>query len=194
MPGQSLFRPAAADVGYAGDFNVRVGLCSQLLTKYQMAHPFSRVFACGLIVLLAAALAAAADPPAEARTYMVQITFGQERDGRQAVIAQPTVVAADGEEASYVSGGEVQFDPETKQRVPYGIRARVRVRELEDGRLRVSLQAAVGDLEEQREGDALIREWAVRCVRTVAPAETIEIEFADDRKVAVIVRPVTRRE
>ncbi len=143
------------------------------------------------IGLMALRLAAAGAPSAP-KAFLTTIVMTEVRDGRQVIVAEPNVTTRDGEEGTFLAGGEA-VDAETKRYIPHGIQARVKVREIVPGKLRLSLYAGLGDLDAQGESSFLVREWGVHCVRTLAPGEKIEIDLGPDRKVTVTIRPVSAK-
>lgn len=123
---------------------------------------------------------------------MASLIISEFRDGQWTIVAQPTVAVPDGMEGTLQAGGEA-MDAETQRRIPYGIQARIRVREIEAGKLRLSMHVSQGTLDETEDSSFVIREWSLHCVRTIAPGEQVEFELGSDRKVAVRLSPVNPR-
>lgn len=154
-----------------------------------------RPIACLVLLIVIGLLAVrlrACGAPAAPKAFLTTIVMTQVKDGHTTVVAEPNVTTYDSQEATVLAGGEA-VDPETKQNIPHGIQARVRVRELAPDKLRLSMHVSVGDLDAQDDSSFVIREWGVHCVRTLAPGEKIEIDLDADRKVIVSVMPVTAK-
>lgn len=140
-----------------------------------------------MLALLAVGLVAAVAP--STKEFMVTIEVSENRDGKWTRVAEPSVVVEEGQEGTYIAGGEVR-DPLTNRMLPYGIEARCKVLETDAGTLRLSMSITCGDLDTQGESSFVIREWSMHCVRTFVPGEPVEIDVGANRKARVLIRPV----
>jgi hypothetical protein len=131
--------------------------------------------------------AVSANPAAAAKQFAAKLVISQTKEGKTKVIAEPTLIALEGQDAAYLSGGEVPVDPAHGEFLEFGTKARVRVREIAPNRLRVAIYAGQSDVEPLKDGDVIIRETGVHYVKTVAPGERFEIELGTDRKAVVTI-------
>ena len=147
---------------------------------------------CGILFVVMGALLlarAAAAPPAT-KQFTTSFVLTGIKDGKPTVLAEPTLMTHEGQEGTFVSGGEVPVDTDAKEILSFGLTARIKVRQLAADKLRVSMYAGHGELDPQADSNFLIRERGVHCVRTVKPGEKIELDLGEGRRVAVTVRPV----
>ena len=143
------------------------------------------------VVLVGPPRAVLANPAPAAKQFAAKFVISQTKDGKTKVIAEPTLIALEGTEATYLAGGEVPVDPAHGEFLQFGTQARLRVREIAANRLRVSIYAGQSDVEPVKpDGDVIIRESGVHYVKTVTPGEKFEIELGSDRKAVVTVSRV----
>jgi Flp pilus assembly secretin CpaC len=155
--------------------------------------------AAGAIALVAAAglvapkvFAAPASAPTQFSTAVVMTEL---KDGQPVVVAQPHLITNEGQEGSFLAGGEAPVGDGTNDVVPFGVQARVKVRQIAATQLRVSLHASHSNLDTQGgaggTGNFVIREIGVRCVKTIKPGEKIEVDLGDGRTMVATVKPVS---
>ena len=126
-----------------------------------------------------------------AKQFVAKFVVSETVGGKRKIVAEPTIIANDGQEATFLSGGEVPVGDGTNDALTFGLRTRIKVHEVASDKLRVSMYAGQSDLE-RGEGDFLIRESGVHCVRTVKPGETIELAIGAGWKAAVTISAVEK--
>jgi hypothetical protein len=115
--------------------------------------------------------------------FVTTLVLTESKGDKETVVAEPTLTAADGEQASYFSGGDAPVGDRTADTVPFGNEVRVKVRELAPDQLRVSMYALQSEIVNHGNPNYEIYEKAVRCVRTVKPGEKIEATLRSGMKV-----------
>jgi Flp pilus assembly secretin CpaC len=141
---------------------------------------------------------AAAEAPGRTQ-FATRIVITEMRNGKAVVLAEPHLLTIEGQEGASLSGGEVPTNVNPIETLSFGLSARVKVRELPDGKLRVSIYAGQSNLDERAgqlggaSESVVVREQGVHCVRTIAAGEKIELELDAGRKVTATIQPVVAR-
>jgi Flp pilus assembly secretin CpaC len=148
---------------------------------------------CATVLLAAAALSAGPAPKVTETQFLARFVMTGPKDGKPTVLAQPMLITTDGQEADFLAGGEVPVDVggAEPEHFSCGVGARLKVHTLAPDRLRVSVRFRFSDLDAQHQGDVVIRESAVRCVKSVRPGEPFEVDLGGGRKVKTTVNAIT---
>ena len=145
---------------------------------------------CAVLFVVVCALAGAAAIPPGGKQFTTSFVLTAMKDGKRIVLGEPTLVTNEGQEGTFLSGGEAPVDKDGKEFLSFGTNARIKVRQEAPDKLRVSMYAGYGDLDAQGESNFVIREQGVYCVRTVKPGEKIDIDLGGGRAVGFTVNPV----
>jgi Flp pilus assembly secretin CpaC len=143
-----------------------------------------------LIVLLCAVTFAAGGGAAEPKEFGARMVMTEMRNGKPVVWAEPTLVARDGQRASFLAGGEVPVDLGKIEYIEFGTRADITVHEIAAGRLSVCAWFNVSTLDTSTPGSIVIPESGVRIIKTINPGDFLEADLPGGRHVKVTV---TRR-
>jgi Flp pilus assembly secretin CpaC len=155
-----------------------------------------------LIVLLAAAATYAAKGEEAAATagtkgiavpkqYSARMVMTELHEGKPRTMAEPVLLARDGEAASFLAGGELPVDLGKIQYVRFGTQATISIHELAPDQLRVCAWFSVSTLDTSNPGSIVIPESGIRLIKTIKPGESIEADLpgGDGRHVKVTIKP-----
>lgn len=137
---------------------------------------------CALALL--ASFSAAADPAAK-KLFTVKLKITETKEGQTRTIAEPVLIVREGEEASFVTGGEVASADDAAAVV--GLQAKMIVRAAEDQKLRVALTVFNNELKDSAKSDFTIVQSGARCVKTIARGEANTFDMGEGRQATLIV-------
>src|SRR4051794_16903623 len=83
-----------------------------------------KTLALSCVLLVAAgtlSLARAADAPAGKQQFTTSFVVTATKDGKRTTLAEPAITTNDGEEGTFLAGGEVPIDPDGKELLPFGV-------------------------------------------------------------------------
>src|SRR5262249_47737088 len=137
----------------------------------------------GLVVLLSAVTYVIAGVPAGGgvaaapKQFCAKMVITELRDGKPVKWAEPTLMARDGQPASFLTGGELPVDLGKIEYIEYGTRADITIHEVAPDQLRVCAWFNVSTLDNSTPESIVIPESGVRLIKTIKPGESLEADL-----------------